>query len=139
MSLRNEKTMSPTISFRRNWTKYSKVKLVTELSNYEMDWQIDDVQSNWNKIENILVKTTDKFAPLCKFMDNVSKESQTVPPSINRKLDQRRRLLAKLRQNPDDVIKRRVKNLNTEIKNLFIMNKRNRVRKGKIPGNLPGT
>ena len=41
-----------------------------------MDWQIEDVQNNWNKIEEVLINTTDKLAPLCELIDNVSKESQ---------------------------------------------------------------
>ena len=30
---------------------------------------IDDVQSNWNKIEEILITVTDKLAPICEFTD----------------------------------------------------------------------
>ena len=48
---------------------------------------------------------------------------------------QRNRLLAKLKQTPIDSLKLRVKNLNKEIKDHYIMNKRMRVRKGIIPGN----
>ena len=43
--------------------------------------------------------------------------------------------MTKLRQNPNEELKKRVKNLNIEIKNHFVMNKRNKVRKGIIPGN----
>ena len=51
MSLRNEKRESPVVSYRRDWSKYSKEKLVSELLMVNMKWEIDDVQSLWNKIE----------------------------------------------------------------------------------------
>ena len=37
MSLLNEKMAKPDISFRRNWSKYSKVKLMYELSRINMN------------------------------------------------------------------------------------------------------
>ena len=40
-----------------------------------------------------------------------------------------------MKQSPNDGLKMRVKNLNKEIKDHFVMNKRTRVRKGIIPGN----
>ena len=75
MTIRNVNKESPVVSRRRNWSKYSKEKLLSELSRYEMNWQIDDVQSEWNKIEQILVEVTDKLAPLCDFLDNVLKQT----------------------------------------------------------------
>ena len=56
MSLRNEKKSSPVFSYRRDWTKYSKEKLILELTQHEMDWRIDDVQEGWNKILNRQIK-----------------------------------------------------------------------------------
>ena len=58
-----------------------------------------------------------------------------IPSIIKRKIRQRNRLLSKLKHSPMDSLKSRVKNLNKEIKDHFIMNKRKRVRKGIIPGN----
>ena len=40
-----------------------------------------------------------------------------------------------MRQNPNDELRKRIENLSNEIKDHFVMNKRNRVRKGIIPGN----
>ena len=54
MLLDNERKSLPVISIRRDWSKYSKEKLLTELGKIDMDWSIPDVQSNWNKIEDIL-------------------------------------------------------------------------------------
>ena len=106
MLLRNTKKEPASINLRRNWSKYSKEKLLEELSNCEMNWVINDVQSNWNKIEEVLINTTDKLAPLCEFMDNVSKESQIIPSIIKRKMSHRKRLVAKLRQNPSEMMKK---------------------------------
>ena len=114
MLLNNERKTLPLISYRRDWRKYSKEKLIFELSLHEMDWKIEDVQSNWNKIEEILIKTTDKLAPMCEYMDKVSSKSQAIPTVVNRKLHQRKKLLARLRQNPNEELRKRVKNLNVE-------------------------
>ena len=94
-----------------------------------------DVQTNWNKMEEILTKVSDIVAPISEFTDNVSSKSQIIPMAIKRKISLRKRLITKLRQNPTDDLKKRVKNLNIEIKYHFNLNKRMRVRKGIIPGN----
>ena len=135
MSLLNEKMPKPDISFRRDWSKYSKVKLVYELSMINMMWQINDVQGLWNKIEEILIRTTDKLAPLSEHLDNVSAKSQEIPKIIKRKMRKRKDLLRKMKEDPSEELRKRVKNLNIEIKNHFTMNKRHRVRKGIVPGN----
>ena len=90
---------------------------------------MSDVQSNWNKIEEILVRTIDKLAPITEFMGNVSSLSQAIPQVITRKIGQRKRLLRKMRQNPNDELKKRIKNLSKEIKEHFVMNKRKRMDK----------
>ena len=135
MSLLNEKMAKPDISFRRNWSKYSKVKLMYELSRINMNWQINDVQSLWNRIEEMLIRTTDKLAPLCEYLDNVSAKSQEIPKIIKSKMRKRKDLLRRMREDPSEELRKRIKNLNTEIKSHFAMNKRHRVRKGIIPGN----
>ena len=72
-------------------------------------------------IEEIIMKTTDRLAPMVEFMDNVSKESQAVPPIIKRKLCLRKRILTKQKQSPNEVLKGRINNLNTEIKIHFVL------------------
>ena len=64
MSLRNEKKISPTVSHRRDWSKYSKEKLIVELSQEDWNWEIAEVQDHWNKIEETLVRTIDRLAPI---------------------------------------------------------------------------
>ena len=81
MKLRNTIKDPPIITYRRNWSKYSKAKLIEELSsqNCNMQWQMEDVQSNWNKIEEVLIKVSDIVAPISEFKNNVSSRSQEIP------------------------------------------------------------
>ena len=65
-----------------------------------MNWQMNDVQSLWNKIEEILIRTTDKLAPLCEFLGNVSSKSQEIPKVIKSKLRKRKDLVKKMREDP---------------------------------------
>ena len=53
MNLKNEEKTKPQISFRRDWSKYSKEGLLSLLSLIDLDFTIDDVQANWNKLEEI--------------------------------------------------------------------------------------
>ena len=104
------------ISYRRDWSKYTTAKLITELSNNQWNLNIHDVQSNWNKIEEILISTVDKLAPITEFTENVSTKSQVTPSIIKSKMRQRNRLLAKLKQTPiDSKLCNRLKVLNGKI------------------------
>ena len=135
MNLKNEKKEEQELSYRRDWSKYSKEKLIEHLSSQDLTLEIDDVQSLWNRIETIMVDTTDELVPIRSFQNNVSTQSQTLPVVMKRKLALRKRLLNSMKRNPDDELKKRLKQLNAEIKNHYRMNKRMRVRKGIIPGN----
>ena len=73
MSLNSILSLRPEISYRRDWSKYSQEKLRAELCNYHWDWYVDDVQSNWNKIEEILVRTTDIIANRLSGLNNLIK------------------------------------------------------------------
>ena len=64
----------------------------------------------------------------------MTSKSQEIPVAIKRKIAQRKRLLTKLKINPNIELKKRVKNLSNEIRHHFIMNKRQRVRRGITPG-----
>jgi flagellar basal body-associated protein FliL len=81
--------------------------------------EIDDVQSLWNRIETIMVDTTDELVPIRSFQNNVSTQSQTLPEVMKRKLALRKRLLNSMKRNPDDELKKRLKQLNAEIKNHY--------------------
>ena len=43
--------------YRRDWSKYSKGLLLSEIEKYNMDMEIEDIQSDWNKLKiNIFVR-----------------------------------------------------------------------------------
>ena len=65
-----------------------------------------------DKLEEILVKTTDQIAPIKEYSNNMTTKSQITPTVIKRKISQRQRLVARLKQNPTVELKGRVKNLN---------------------------
>ena len=77
MTLDDEGMNEQVISYKRDWTKYSKEKLVDELSICNMDWNVSDIQCYWNKIEEIIIRITDKLAPITKYVDNVTSKSKT--------------------------------------------------------------
>ena len=68
MSLEIERKADPVFTLKRDWSRYNKERLLDELSGLVEDWIIPDVQSNWNKIEEILIKVTDKVAPITEYM-----------------------------------------------------------------------
>ena len=82
-----------------------------------------------------MLRVADKVAPVTQFTNDISTNSKTIPIQIKRKMAMRRRMLSRLRANPDSELNKRLKNLNAEIRNHFATNKRKRVRKGIIPGN----
>ena len=55
--------------------------LCNELMKHNMTGDRMDVQTNWNKMEEILTKVSDIVAPISEFTDNVSSKSQIIPPS----------------------------------------------------------
>ena len=79
-----------------------------------------------------VINSTDKLAPITEYTDNVSSTSRVTPTIIKRKINSRKKLLTRLRHNPNEELKSRVANLSTEIKHHFYMSKRRRVRKGII-------
>ena len=59
------------------------------------------------------------------------------PTVIKRKMHRRKKLIARLRLNPDASLKQRLKNMNVEIKNPFYEKKKKIARRNIIPGNEP--
>ena len=84
MSINIVNKHSPSISFRRDWSEYTKDKIVHALSAYNLNWEIPDVQCFWNKLEEILIGCTDDLAPMTEYLDNVSSKSQITPIISNR-------------------------------------------------------
>ena len=63
---KNEKT----ITWRRDWRRYSKEKLLSKLR--EVDWysEFENVQDCWNSFECKLITVIDEIAPVSKFVNN---------------------------------------------------------------------
>ena len=78
---------------------------------------------------------TDLVAPVVEYTGNQASSTIKISAHIKRKMSLRRRLLKRLKETGDIVLNFRIKNLNYEIKKHFTIQKRNRVRKGIIPGN----
>ena len=57
----NEEKVRPLISYRRDWSKYTREELVNELSRIDFGYEIEDVQANWNKLESILLDIINKI------------------------------------------------------------------------------
>ena len=47
--------------------KSVKERLLAESSQMDLDFKIDDVQENWNRMEEILCKITDVVAPIVEY------------------------------------------------------------------------
>ena len=125
--------MSQTSTLRRDWRKYSKELLQDKLKSVNWLNEETTVQGIWNNFEEKLIKTVDEIVPLVEFEGRNVKTKQC--PVIRRKLNLRNRLLKVLKKRPSQELKKRVKNLNFEIRNHFYSLKRSNVRRNIIPGN----
>ena len=96
---------------RRDWTKYSKEELVTLLSNEDPDFVIEDIQSNWNRIEKLLLMVADKIAPIREYSNEVMTKSQEIPAHIRKELSQHKQILARLKFRPEAELKKKVESL----------------------------
>ena len=125
----------PSISHKRNWIKYSKANLITEINKHTWNNDITTVQDLWNDYENKLSLISDMVAPITEYTSNESTISKQIPNIIRRKMRLRKRLLYKLKTRPDDDLKKRLKNLDTEIKQFHSTRLRKKIRKDIRPGN----
>ena len=71
--------------------------LLTELAKVNFNTNIVDVQNYWNSMEQNLVQLADLVAPMEEFVDNQTTEK--MPQIIRQKINLRKRLLQKLKQN----------------------------------------
>ena len=79
----DEMKHKPDLIYIRDWRHYSKELLCDDLGKISWNTNIDDVQGFWNHLESILINVIDKIVPVCKFENNVVKE--TVPRHIKNK------------------------------------------------------
>ena len=89
----------------------------------------------WNKLEDQLSSVAETVAPTVEFMNNVTIKSQTLPTQVKRKMRLRKRMLSSLKEAPNDELKRRLKNLDVEIKQFHYSQRRKKIRKDILPNN----
>ena len=82
----------PTVTLKRNWQNYCPDRLISDLSKLSFDFEADQVQAYWNKLESLLMPIIDDIAPLSPFKNNVTVASTEVPDVIKRKLNLRKKL-----------------------------------------------
>ena len=124
----------PTTYLRRDWRKYSREVLLSELN--KIDWNImdDSVQEYWNTFENKLVEVVDQVAPLREFRDNVVPK-ECLPNWVKNKINTRKRLLKRLRLTKDVHTKVHLKEVDRSIKHFYNEQRKRNVRKVIVPGN----
>ena len=129
------KNNTNSVIIRRNWSLYTKEKLINALVLEPFNIETDTVQQTWNLFENTLLNLTDKLAPLEQIIENNKQNSNVTSLNIKRKICLRRRLLNKIKNEPSNTLRDRIKNLNVEIKLHFAERKTNSIRKSILPGN----
>ena len=119
--------------WKRDWRFYTKENLCRELK--KIDWQLefDNVQDMWNNFELKVVKVVDKLVPISEFKCNTIKSKPN--PIIKSKINLRNRLLKNLKRSPSNELKKRINNLNAEIRSHFFALKKKAVRRSIVPGN----
>ena len=78
---------------------------------------------------------TDEIAPISQFINNRLEETTTIPIWVKRKLNLRKKLLKKLKQEKSPETRSRLKNISIEIKRHFTNETKHKVRQGIKPGN----
>ena len=109
--------------------------MLTKLAETNFNFTTDDSQSYWDLFENKLITIVDEIVPLTPFILNQTLSSAKPPKNIKHKLNLRKRLLKTLNNSPSNSLRDRIKNLNIEIKNHFVSQKRNNIQRSIIPGN----
>ena len=103
------------------------------LNNVEWCYEIDDVQSFWNNMESKIVNIVDIIVPVTQFLNNYVPPS--IPHQIKSKLNKRNKLTKMKKRNSSNELKSRINGLNFKIKLFYLAGKKERVRKGILPGN----
>ena len=116
-------------TFRRDWRKYTKEVLISELNQANWKYGYDTVQSCWNSFESTILRVVDKLAPLVKFVNN-SVKNYTIPAIIKKKINRRKKLLNKQKTNSTVETVERLKSITKEIKKYFHGMIKNKVRRG---------
>ena len=82
---------------KRDWSKYNPIEmnnlLLTNLNLCNIDFSKMNVQECWNSIENVIINTVDKLAPIKMYPVNPPRKNPNIPCSIKQKINKRNRLL----------------------------------------------
>ena len=95
----------------------------------EVDWysEFENVQDCWNSFECKLITVIDEIAPVSKFVNNEIKVKPCA--HVKNKLNIRKRLLRTCKLFPTKILKNRIKNINSEIRNHFKFLKRAKIQR----------
>ena len=120
---------------KRNWQKYTSLKLNDLLSKITFEIEADKVQDIWNKFESTILPVVDSLIPYEPFVENTALKTTEPSPIIKRKINLRKKLLKQSKILKTNALRDRIKNLNVEIKRHFLIKKRNSIRRKIVPGN----
>ena len=120
---------------KRNWSNYSRSGLIS-LLNFGNDLINQDVQSQWNYIENVIIKAADMVAPLISQSNVFSHKPNITPTNVKNKMNKRKRLLRLNGVTFDAHRSAEIKVLNKEINAFFVDKKKKKV-KGCVRGPKP--
>ena len=122
-------------SYKRNWKRYNKEKLIEMLKNKNWAFESDSVKGYWNEIENQLAGIIDTLAPIEEFTNNSSTKSLSTPDFIRKMQNRRKGLLKKIKKEHRQDIKIEIKLIDKAIKGYYHKKKACNVKRTIIPGN----
>lgn len=119
---------------KRCWRGYNSENLCDLLKN--VDWRItdDSVQGYWNSFETKLIDVVDKIAPMKEYCGVTSRKTE-LPQALKTKFNIRKRLLNKLKTDKSPALKKRIKEIDKELKFFYHKVKVKNVKRIIIPGN----
>ena len=104
------------------------------LSKIDFSIDVQNVQNFWNLFEQKLLTVIDVIVPYTKFC-NGEIAQRNVGNKMKKLQNARKNLLKKFKKNPSDVIKLKIKQFDSHIKNHFYHEKCKKIRRGILPGN----
>ena len=97
------------------------------------------VQSYWNLLEDVLLRTTDDVIPLKNFSRQLKNTKNFIPQIIKAKVNKRKRLLKTYKVTKNACLSVEIKQLSKEIKSHFKNEKISRVRSVAMNNIKPGS
>ena len=107
----------PLTIIKRDWRQHTKEKLNLSFSRVDWSNNAQEVQDIWNDFECKLIDIVYSLVPLSYSKGNFFIEKP--PAIIKNKLNTRNRLIKNLKKRPSQELKKRISNLNCEIRVYF--------------------